>query len=731
MWRSKANVRIGALITLLVFVGVAALYGLLRPTSSACIMTYMFPTYIPISTPPNVTASRYGLFLFHEGREKIDFKERLKNLSGAPVLFIPGNRGSYKQVRSVAAVSARAFQGLPLIRPKIKGSENNDIDISNILLPNQYGGMLDWFAVHLEGEHSAMDGRILEEHTEYVVYAIHRILDQYKESHDVRLQEGAASSGNLAKSVILVGHSMGGFVARAALIHPHLRKSAVETILTLSTPHQSPPLALQPSLAHCYAQINQEWRKGYEVQTSGSGHYISNAPLYRVVVISISGGYNDYQVRSKLESLDGIVPPTHGFMITSTAMKNVWLSMEHQAILWCNQLLAQVSRTLLSLIDNKTGQPFPDVHHRVAIFMKMFHTGMPQHLDLTKSQFMKNSIEMDLQDGKSDTETQLYGLSACPGSSFGNDETETDLDIQTTTVTILAMDGRRRWLDIDKLGSDGKDNFVFVTNLAPCSGVRIHLWPEKGTSMSESVNKRALELTSRMVLIPSGPASRQVEPGSQTGQSPPSALFWLNPNDMRGFRFLTISVAPQQTLLGRPPPATSMGVGQFFDPQEGKRNISLISLVLSMCSQKKMILREDHPLLFNISFPISLGLLPVSLAIKTTGCGIKNSEVYDNEPEDPEIGRICKLHCFPPVALAWDIVSGLHIYPNLDSKTIVVDSSPSLWESMEEAEKTTILLLIDPHCSYQTSIGISVTTAAGRFFLVYFRESNLLPLLPP
>lgn len=35
--------------------------------------------------------------------------------------------------------------------------------------------MLDWFAVDLEGEHSAMDGRILEEHTEYVVYAIHRV----------------------------------------------------------------------------------------------------------------------------------------------------------------------------------------------------------------------------------------------------------------------------------------------------------------------------------------------------------------------------------------------------------------------------------------------------------------------------------------------------------------------------------------------------------------------------
>lgn len=65
-----------------------------------------------------------------------------------------------------------------------------------------------------------------------------QILDQYKESFDARAKEGAANSANLPSSVILVGHSMGGFVARAAVIHPRLRKSAVETVLTLSSPHQ-------------------------------------------------------------------------------------------------------------------------------------------------------------------------------------------------------------------------------------------------------------------------------------------------------------------------------------------------------------------------------------------------------------------------------------------------------------------------------------------------------------
>ena len=41
----------------------------------------------------------------------------------------------------------------------------------------------------------------------------------------------------------------------------------------------------------------------------------------------------------------------------------------------------------------------------------------------------------------------------------------------------------------------------------------------------------------------------QIEPGSQTEQPPPSAVFRLGPEDMHGFRFLTISVAPRPVLL--------------------------------------------------------------------------------------------------------------------------------------------------------------------------------------
>lgn len=50
--------------------------------------------------------------------------------------------------------------------------------------------------------------------------------------------------------------------------------------------------------------------------------------------------------------------------------------------------------------------------------------------------------------------SQVHASSDCPSSVHWSDDVlERDLYIQTTSVTVLAMDGRRRWLDIQKLVS--------------------------------------------------------------------------------------------------------------------------------------------------------------------------------------------------------------------------------------------------------------------------------------
>uniref|UniRef100_A0A0D6QW97 GPI inositol-deacylase n=1 Tax=Araucaria cunninghamii TaxID=56994 RepID=A0A0D6QW97_ARACU len=409
----KSKWRVSTVVIFAVCLAVGGLFGLLRPVPNGCNMTYMYPTYIPISSPANISTGKYGLYLYHEGWRKIDYDAHLKELHGVPVLFIPGNGGSYKQVRSLAAESDRAYQGGPLestfyqessftpeeagISSSLKDFQEEAREIRNLFSSirgaSHYTNCLDWFAVDLEGEHSAMDGRILEEHTEYVVQSIHRVLDQYKESFDARLKESKENSGTLPKSVILVGHSMGGFVARAAVVHPHLRNGVVETIITLSSPHRAPPVALQPSLGHFFSRVNRAWRRGYQIQRTRSGRWMSDPVLSNVVVVSISGGIRDYQVRATLASLEGIVPSTHGLTIGATGMRDVWLSMEHQSILWCNQLVVQVAHTMLHLIDRNTGQPFVSTQKRLAVFVSNLRSGIPQNFNWMRSVQLQHYAE--------------------------------------------------------------------------------------------------------------------------------------------------------------------------------------------------------------------------------------------------------------------------------------------------------------------------------------------------
>lgn len=84
----------------------------------------------------------------------------------------------------MAAESERAFNGGPpeeaFFRETVLTSRESGIGATLVKdhapgLLRSYPNHLDWFAVDLDGEHSAMDGTILEEHTEYVVQAIGKV----------------------------------------------------------------------------------------------------------------------------------------------------------------------------------------------------------------------------------------------------------------------------------------------------------------------------------------------------------------------------------------------------------------------------------------------------------------------------------------------------------------------------------------------------------------------------
>jgi glycosylphosphatidylinositol deacylase len=77
-------------------------------------MTYMWPAYLPVALPAHDAHPRYRLWLYQEGMRVADSEmaERIVIAqSGSPVLFIPGNGGSYRQVWPLASSSIGSTRG--------------------------------------------------------------------------------------------------------------------------------------------------------------------------------------------------------------------------------------------------------------------------------------------------------------------------------------------------------------------------------------------------------------------------------------------------------------------------------------------------------------------------------------------------------------------------------------------------------------------------------------------
>lgn len=56
------------------------------------------------------------------------------------------------------------------------------------------------------------------------------------------------------------------------------------------------------------------------------------------------------------------------------------------------------------------------------------------------------------------------------------------------------------------------DWFILATNLAPCVGVRVHLWLDSSMSGDLLDFEEAVEVTMKMAEIPTGPTPLQVYP---------------------------------------------------------------------------------------------------------------------------------------------------------------------------------------------------------------------------
>ncbi|GAA6008956.1 hypothetical protein JCM11491_003846 [Sporobolomyces phaffii] len=309
--------------------------------AGSCRMTFMSPSYFHLpgfnKSHTRLGNGPWGLYLYREAgwdddpvHVDDDGSENLI-LSGTPVLFVPGNAGSFKQVRSLASVATRTFWELPGVPRQDRGGGGR----SN----------LDFFTLDFNDDFSAFHGQTLFDQSEYTADAIRYILSIYSRH--------GSMTGPTPTSVIVVAHSMGGIVARAAFLDPRYQPDSISTLVTFATPHLLPPVTVDSGVDRFYSSTNSFWRDAYKVSGEAATPPSTTNPLRDVVTVSIGGGISDEMIASETTLLDSLVPTdgTNGFAVSTTAIPGVQTPVDHLAILWCNQLMQVVAESILAIVD--------------------------------------------------------------------------------------------------------------------------------------------------------------------------------------------------------------------------------------------------------------------------------------------------------------------------------------------------------------------------------------------
>uniref|UniRef100_A0A8C4Q9F5 GPI inositol-deacylase n=1 Tax=Eptatretus burgeri TaxID=7764 RepID=A0A8C4Q9F5_EPTBU len=273
-----------------------------------CSMTYMFemPKFRNLyqSIWPRLPYRQmgYGLYLYGEGHTVE--RDRDLQLSGIPVLYIPGNAGSEKQVRSLASVALRKAQTL------------------------QSPFHLDFFTIAYNEEFVALYGGVLERQTRFANACLHGLLSLYP---------------NRPQSVVLVGHSMGGVVTRGLFALPGFDSSLVSVVISLATPQLAPVVMFDSLLRDYLEHVNAHWLQNAE-------------QLRHVSILSVGGGHRDREVRSALTSLRHVDVYNNTVSVVTCAVPLTWQSPDHQAIVWCKELVLAIIRSLFDMVDDNRKQ---------------------------------------------------------------------------------------------------------------------------------------------------------------------------------------------------------------------------------------------------------------------------------------------------------------------------------------------------------------------------------------
>ncbi|KAI1352245.1 PGAP1-like protein-domain-containing protein [Xylaria sp. FL0043] len=547
-----------------------------------CRMSWMSPSFVHFSdfdTEHTRFASKYSLYLYRE--QGIDNRPKVR---GIPVLFIPGNAGSYKQVRSIASESARYF---------------HEALHSNVEAAKSGVKSLDFFTVDFNEDFTAFHGQTMLDQAEYVNEAIRYILSLYldpqKSERDPNLPDPS--------SVIILGHSMGGIVARAAFVMPNFQAHSINTIVTMSAPHARPPVTFDPLIVKIYQDINNHWRHAYSRSAAEN-------PLSHVTLVSIAGGGLDTVVPSDYASLESIVPETHGFTVFTSTIPTVWTSMDHQAIIWCDQFRKVIVKALYDIVDSRDKSQTKPRAERIEHFKKRLLTGLEPRSETATGELRPTTL-LTVGDDSNAIDTRgrlvLRGLGTSKGSSVHL------LPVQSNE---LSNSGRFTLLsnrELDHPGEDAKLEVLLCSVYPSQVGqANVPFLTEMDLSGHSSTSTRLAckSAAQDVVVLPASTRDTKAPfflEGEQ--QIPPFSYLQYDAESIRDYQYVAIVDKSEA-------PTADWIVAEFSDTVDSSLT-QTISIGRLVTTGLRFELPSDRPMVVDIQIPsIQSSLLAFHMTIK-------------------------------------------------------------------------------------------------------------------
>ncbi|EDQ89815.1 uncharacterized protein MONBRDRAFT_32192, partial [Monosiga brevicollis MX1] len=300
---AAAQVELGLGLVLAIYLGclVASVYDEdVTGGPNTCSMYYMHPSYARI-TPDALKDihPRYELTRYTDGHERRLVRTK-KPEAVVPVLFVPGNAGDYRQVRSFGTELQKQARAM------------NDTELAFAV-----------FATDFQEELSALSPAI---------FTRQRLLNSLEVPH---LQPYSRFYGSHIVALVLA-HSTGGVVVAHCLAHDRDLARWVALQVNLGSALEGPVVALSPQQAPLYREL-QAWLMDDTRST---------------VVLNVGGGPRDLLVRDDLVfPREELVEQRELFLAVSTAsMPDVGRSVDHLCLLWCREVVTKVANAVASAL---------------------------------------------------------------------------------------------------------------------------------------------------------------------------------------------------------------------------------------------------------------------------------------------------------------------------------------------------------------------------------------------